>query len=112
MLESALEHCDLLDRLGFTRYCVSLKDSDPARVVDVNRRFAAERPEVPLHLGVTEAGMPPEGILKTRAALDAASFAGDRRYNSRFAHRARRAQARGSRSRVGKSWPTWPPVAC
>jgi (E)-4-hydroxy-3-methylbut-2-enyl-diphosphate synthase len=70
MLESALEHCDLLDRLGFTRYCVSLKDSDPARVVEVNRRFAAERPEIPLHLGVTEAGMPPEGIWKTRLALE------------------------------------------
>ena len=70
MLESALEHCDLLDRLGFTRYCVSLKDSDPAKVVEVNRRFAAERPEVPLHLGVTEAGMPPEGILKTRWAFE------------------------------------------
>jgi (E)-4-hydroxy-3-methylbut-2-enyl-diphosphate synthase len=70
MLESAFEHCELLDRLGFTRYCVSLKDSDPARVVEVNRRFAAERPDVPLHLGVTEAGMPPEGILKTRRALE------------------------------------------
>jgi (E)-4-hydroxy-3-methylbut-2-enyl-diphosphate synthase len=70
MLASALEHCELLDRLGFTRYCVSLKDSDPARVVDVNRRFAAQRPDVPLHLGVTEAGMPPEGILKTRRAFE------------------------------------------
>ena len=70
MLESALEHCDLLNGLGFTRYCVSLKDSDPAKVVEVNRRFAAARPEVPLHLGVTEAGMPPEGIQKTRAAFE------------------------------------------
>ncbi len=70
MLASAWEHCQLLDRLGFTRYCVSLKDSDPMTVVEVNRRFAAERPDVPLHLGVTEAGMPPEGILKTRMALD------------------------------------------
>ncbi len=69
MLASALEHCELLDRLGFLRYCVSLKDSDPAKVVEVNRRFAAQRPDVPLHLGVTEAGMPPEGILKTRTAL-------------------------------------------
>ncbi len=59
MLASALEHCELLDSLGFTRYCVSLKDSDPAKVVEVNRRFAAARPDVPLHLGVTEAGMPP-----------------------------------------------------
>ncbi len=70
MLESALEHCELLDRLGFSRYCVSLKDSDPARVIEVNRRFAQQRPDVPLHLGVTEAGMPPEGIVKTRSALE------------------------------------------
>jgi (E)-4-hydroxy-3-methylbut-2-enyl-diphosphate synthase len=70
MLESALDHAALLDRLGFSRYCVSLKDSDPGRVIEANRRFAAERPDVPLHLGVTEAGMPPEGIWKTRLALD------------------------------------------
>ena len=70
MLQSALDHCELLDRLGFTRYCVSLKDSDPAAVVEVNRLFARQRPDVPLHLGVTEAGMPPEGIVKTRRALE------------------------------------------
>jgi (E)-4-hydroxy-3-methylbut-2-enyl-diphosphate synthase len=70
MLESAWEHCELLDSLGFTRYCVSLKDSDPAKVVEVNRRFAAERPDVPLHLGVTEAGMPPDGVIKTRIAFE------------------------------------------
>ncbi len=70
MLESALEHCRLLDEIGFTRYCVSLKDSDPRQVIEVNRRFVLERPDVPLHLGVTEAGMPPEGIVKTRTALE------------------------------------------
>ena len=76
MLESAWEHCALLDQLGATQYCVSLKDSDPLRVVEVNRRFAAERPDVPLHLGVTEAGMPPEGIRKTRRALEQLLAAG------------------------------------
>ena len=70
MLESAIEHCQLLDSLSFTRYCVSLKDSDPRNVIEVNRRFAAERPDVPLHLGVTEAGMPPDGIIKTRIAME------------------------------------------
>ncbi|MCC7084458.1 MAG: (E)-4-hydroxy-3-methylbut-2-enyl-diphosphate synthase [Pirellulales bacterium] len=70
MLESAWEHCALLDGLGFTRYCVSLKDSDPAKVIEVNRRFADRRPDVPLHLGVTEAGMPPDGIIKTRIAFE------------------------------------------
>ena len=70
MLESAWEHCDFLDSLDFTRYCVSLKDSDPKKVIDVNRRFAERRPDVPLHLGVTEAGLPPDGVIKTRIALE------------------------------------------
>jgi (E)-4-hydroxy-3-methylbut-2-enyl-diphosphate synthase len=70
LLASAWEHCDLLDSLGFTRYCVSLKDSDPRKVVEVNRRFAERRPDVPLHLGVTEAGMPPDGVIKTRIAFE------------------------------------------
>ncbi|MDA1053890.1 MAG: (E)-4-hydroxy-3-methylbut-2-enyl-diphosphate synthase [Planctomycetota bacterium] len=70
MLESALDHCAFLDSIGFTRYCVSLKDSDPQLVIDVNRRFAEARPDVPLHLGVTEAGMPPDGIIKTRIAFE------------------------------------------
>lgn len=70
MLESAWEHCRLLDDLGFHRYIVSLKDSDPGKVIEVNRRFAERRPDVPLHLGVTEAGMPPDGIIKTRIAFE------------------------------------------
>jgi (E)-4-hydroxy-3-methylbut-2-enyl-diphosphate synthase len=59
MVESALEHCRFLDDLGFSRYVVSMKDSDPRKVVEGNRRFASARPDVPLHLGVTEAGMLP-----------------------------------------------------
>jgi (E)-4-hydroxy-3-methylbut-2-enyl-diphosphate synthase len=70
MLESALEHCDHLDSIGFTRYNVSLKDSDPRKVVEANKRFAEARPDVPLHLGVTEAGIPPDGIIKTRIAFE------------------------------------------
>lgn len=70
MLESALDHCEYLDSIGFTRYVVSLKDSDPKQVIDVNRRFAEARPDVPLHLGVTEAGLPPDGVIKTRIAFE------------------------------------------
>jgi (E)-4-hydroxy-3-methylbut-2-enyl-diphosphate synthase len=70
MVESALEHCRLLDELGFDRYVVSLKDSHPRKVIDANVRFAALRPDVPLHLGVTEAGIPPDGVIKTRVAFE------------------------------------------
>ena len=38
--------------------------------MDANRRFAERRPDVPLHLGVTEAGLPPDGIIKTRIAFE------------------------------------------
>ncbi|TWT62629.1 (E)-4-hydroxy-3-methylbut-2-enyl-diphosphate synthase [Rubinisphaera italica] len=70
MLESAFDHCDFLESLDFNRFCVSLKDSDPRKVVEVNKRFAGKRPDVPLHLGVTEAGMPPDGVIKTRIAFE------------------------------------------
>ena len=70
MVASALEHCAMLDALGFDRYVVSLKDSDWRKVVEGNRRFAEQRPDVPLHLGVTEAGIPPDGVVKTRVAFE------------------------------------------
>jgi (E)-4-hydroxy-3-methylbut-2-enyl-diphosphate synthase len=70
LVESAVYHCELMDELGFDRFVVSLKDSDPAKVLEANRRFAARRPDVPLHLGVTEAGLPPDGIIKTRIAFE------------------------------------------
>jgi (E)-4-hydroxy-3-methylbut-2-enyl-diphosphate synthase len=70
MVASALEHCRYLDDLGFERYVVSLKDSHPRKVIEGNRAFAEARPDVPLHLGVTEAGMPPEGVIKTRVAFE------------------------------------------
>ncbi|HEY2943899.1 MAG TPA: (E)-4-hydroxy-3-methylbut-2-enyl-diphosphate synthase [Vicinamibacteria bacterium] len=70
MVESALDHCRMLDELGFARYVVSLKDSHPRKVIEANVRFAALRPDVPLHLGVTEAGIPPEGVVKTRVAFE------------------------------------------
>jgi (E)-4-hydroxy-3-methylbut-2-enyl-diphosphate synthase len=70
ILTSGLQHVEQLEKLGFTRFVVSLKDSDPATVVKINLAFAKQRPDVPLHLGVTEAGLPPDGIIKTRIAFE------------------------------------------
>lgn len=70
MVRCAVDHCQLLDEMGFLNYVVSLKDSDTNQVIEANRRFAKERPDVPLHLGVTEAGLPPEGVIKTRIAFE------------------------------------------
>jgi (E)-4-hydroxy-3-methylbut-2-enyl-diphosphate synthase len=70
LVQSAVHHCNLMDEVGFDRFVVSLKDSDPMKVVAANERFSKLRPDVPLHLGVTEAGMPPEGVIKTRIAFE------------------------------------------
>ena len=69
-IQSAIEHCELMDCLGFERFVVSLKSSNPLAVVEVNERFVALRPEVPIHLGVTEAGILPEAEIKTRIAFE------------------------------------------
>jgi (E)-4-hydroxy-3-methylbut-2-enyl-diphosphate synthase len=70
LVESTAYHCGLLEDLQFENYVVSLKDSDPLKVIDANEQFSTRLPHVPLHLGVTEAGLPPEGIIKTRIAFE------------------------------------------
>jgi (E)-4-hydroxy-3-methylbut-2-enyl-diphosphate synthase len=70
IVQCAVDHCGMLDELEFPDYVVSIKDSDPRLVIEANTAFAEARPDVPLHLGVTEAGMPPEGIIKTRIAFE------------------------------------------
>jgi (E)-4-hydroxy-3-methylbut-2-enyl-diphosphate synthase len=69
-LRSAGEHISYLEELGFINYVVSLKSSDPNDVMEINQRFAATYSDIPLHLGVTEAGMLPMGEIKTRVAFE------------------------------------------
>lgn len=69
-LRSVDEHIALMADLKFDNFVVSLKSSDPNDVIDINRRFAAKYVAIPLHLGVTEAGMLPMGEVKTRVAFE------------------------------------------
>lgn len=69
-LASVEEHIGYVEELGFTNFVVSLKSSDPNDVIDINQRFAAKFSEIPLHLGVTEAGMLPMGEIKSRVAFE------------------------------------------
>lgn len=69
-LGSAAEHIGYMDALGFTNFVVSLKSSDPNDVMQINKEFAKRFPEIPIHLGVTEAGLLPMGEIKTRIAFE------------------------------------------
>ncbi|RMG44063.1 MAG: 4-hydroxy-3-methylbut-2-en-1-yl diphosphate synthase [Candidatus Dadabacteria bacterium] len=75
-LNSALQHVEYMQKLNFKNFLVSLKSSDPLAVVEINRKFAESAPNVPLHLGVTEAGMLPQGEIKTRLAFEKLLAAG------------------------------------
>ncbi|MEE4607801.1 MAG: flavodoxin-dependent (E)-4-hydroxy-3-methylbut-2-enyl-diphosphate synthase [Desulfobacteraceae bacterium] len=68
MVESALRHIELLRGLDFDAIKVSLKASDVARTVAAYRRLAGLT-DVPLHLGVTEAGTLFSGIVKSALGI-------------------------------------------
>jgi (E)-4-hydroxy-3-methylbut-2-enyl-diphosphate synthase len=68
MLAAAEDEMDLLEAVGFSNVLFSLKSSDIRTTVRANELFA-ERHAYPLHLGVTEAGPPIQGVVKNTAAL-------------------------------------------
>ncbi len=68
LAESALGHVRLLEDCGFRDVCISVKCSH----VPVNMaayRLLHERTDYPLHLGVTEAGTPDMGVLKSAIGI-------------------------------------------
>lgn len=69
-LSSVREHIGYMSDFGFENFVVSLKSSDPNEVIDINKAFVEEFSDIPLHLGVTEAGMLPMGEIKTRVAFE------------------------------------------
>ncbi len=68
LLESALRHVDILDRLNFNQFKVSVKASDVFLAVGAYRLLAAQI-ENPLHLGITEAGGFRSGSVKSAIGL-------------------------------------------
>jgi (E)-4-hydroxy-3-methylbut-2-enyl-diphosphate synthase len=70
LVESALWECSLFEEHGFRDIKLSVKHHDPLVVVDAYRQLA-ERCDYPLHLGVTEAGPPMQGTVKSAIAFGA-----------------------------------------
>lgn len=68
MVESALRHARLLEEAGFYDIVLSLKASDVRTTVDAYR-LAASECDYPLHLGVTEAGLPGAGTVKSAIGI-------------------------------------------
>ncbi|MFA7230314.1 MAG: flavodoxin-dependent (E)-4-hydroxy-3-methylbut-2-enyl-diphosphate synthase [Victivallaceae bacterium] len=70
LVQSALMQCGILEKYGFNEIKVSLKASDVPVTVMAYRKFATIS-DYPLHLGVTEAGTPARGIVKSAVGIGA-----------------------------------------
>lgn len=68
LVESAAEHIDILESLKFTNIKVSLKASNVPTTVEAYRLFSRKF-RYPLHIGISEAGPPFTGIIKSSVGL-------------------------------------------
>ncbi len=68
MVESAQREMAYFDEVGFADYKISVKASSVPLMIEAYRQLS-EVTDAPLHLGVTEAGPPPGGIIKATAGI-------------------------------------------
>ncbi len=68
MVESAFRHIDILDKLNFNNYKISLKASEVFMTVFAYKQLASQI-DNPLHLGITEAGSFRAGTVKSSIGL-------------------------------------------
>ena len=68
LVESALRHVRILEDFDFYDIKISVKSTDVRKMINAYRMLA-EQTEYPLHLGVTEAGTPKMGIVKSSIGI-------------------------------------------
>ncbi|MBQ6248583.1 MAG: flavodoxin-dependent (E)-4-hydroxy-3-methylbut-2-enyl-diphosphate synthase, partial [Oscillospiraceae bacterium] len=68
LVDSALHHVQLLNDADFDDICISVKCSNVAVNMEAYTMLAAQT-DYPLHLGVTEAGTPTMGIIKSAIGI-------------------------------------------
>lgn len=70
LVESALNWTKAFEKNNFTNFIVSIKSTDVPEAILANRLFAAKS-DYPIHIGITEAGLPPYGIIKSAVGIGA-----------------------------------------
>lgn len=68
LVESAMGHIRLLEQFDFDQICVSMKSSSVPVTMAAYRLFS-QQSDYPLHLGVTEAGTPKMGVMKSAIGI-------------------------------------------
>ena len=70
LVESSLTHARMLEKVGFEDIVLSMKASDVRLTIDTYQ-LAASKCDYPLHVGVTEAGLPGQGTIKSAIGIGA-----------------------------------------
>ena len=70
MVDSALNHARMLEKAGFGDIVLSMKASDVRLTIEAYE-LAADSCDYPLHVGVTEAGLPGQGTIKSAIGIGA-----------------------------------------
>lgn len=68
LVESAMRYVEMMERMNFHEFKLSLKSSDVATMMDAYRKIS-KRTDYPLHLGVTEAGAGDAAIIKSAIGI-------------------------------------------
>jgi len=70
LYESAMRHVEICDEFNFKDVVISVKSTDVKLMIEAYR-LVAERTDIPLHLGVTEAGPTRSGTIKSAVGIGA-----------------------------------------
>lgn len=68
LYESAMRHVGICDEFNFTDVVISVKSTDVKLMIEAYR-LVAQRTDIPLHLGVTEAGTTRVGTIKSAVGI-------------------------------------------
>ena len=75
LIESAVNVIKILDELNYHNVIFSIKSTDIINTIEANNIFSSKY-DYPLHLGITEAGPPFQGIIKSSVGIGALLFQG------------------------------------
>ncbi len=70
LFESAMRHVQICDEYNFKDIVISVKSTDVRLMIEAYR-LVAERTDIPLHIGVTEAGPARSGTIKSSVGIGA-----------------------------------------
>ena len=71
LVASSIEFVEHFEQRGFENIVLSAKAHDVVTTIETYRKLSRELPQVPLHIGVTEAGTVKQGTIKSAVGLGA-----------------------------------------